>query len=51
MARLRFFLTSDHTPEQIVQAVKLTDEILQDLTQRNVGLGSLDMQQVAKLFT
>lgn len=51
MARLRFFLTSDHTPEQIAQAVKLTDEILQDLTQRNVGLGSLDMQQVAKLFT
>ncbi|KXG87421.1 aminotransferase class I/II-fold pyridoxal phosphate-dependent enzyme [Agrobacterium bohemicum] len=50
MARLRFFLTSDHTPEQIAQAVKLTDEILQDLTQRNVGLSSLDMQQVAKLF-
>lgn len=51
MARLRFFLTSDHTPEQIAEAVKLTAEILQDLTQRNVGLGSLDMQQVAKLFT
>ncbi len=50
MARLRFFLTSDHTPEQIAQAVKLTDEILQDLTERNVGLSSLDMQQVAKLF-
>jgi len=51
MARLRFFLTSDHTPEQLETAVTLTAQILRDLTEQKVGLASLDMQQVAKLIT
>ncbi|NSL24014.1 aminotransferase class I/II-fold pyridoxal phosphate-dependent enzyme [Agrobacterium tumefaciens] len=51
MARIRFFLTSDHTRGHIETAVNLTANSLNDLLKRNVGLGSLDMQQVAKLFS
>jgi 8-amino-7-oxononanoate synthase len=51
MARLRFFLTSDHTSEQLEIAVTLTAGILRDLIKKKVGLASLDMQQVAKLIT
>jgi len=51
MARLRFFLTCDHTSDQIETAVQLTADILNDLVERKVGLAGLDMQQVAKLFT
>ncbi|MDQ1194372.1 aminotransferase class I/II-fold pyridoxal phosphate-dependent enzyme [Agrobacterium sp. SORGH_AS 787] len=51
MARLRFFLTSEHTPEQLETAVTLTAEILRELIDKKVGLASLDMQQVAKLIT
>lgn len=51
LARLRFFLTSDHTSEQLEIAVTLTAGILRDLIDKKVGLASLDMQQVAKLIT
>lgn len=51
LARLRFFLTSDHTHEQIETAVRLTAKILGELIENKVGLASLDMQQVAKLIT
>ncbi len=51
LARLRFFLTSDHTHEQIETAVRLTAKILGELIEKKVGLASLDMQQVAKLIT
>lgn len=50
MARLRFFLTSEHTPEQLETAVTLTAKILRELIDKKVGLASLDMQQVAKLI-
>lgn len=51
LARLRFFLTADHTPEQIARAVSLTAEILKDLERRKVGLGSIDIQQAAKFIS
>lgn len=51
MARLRFFLTSDHTRDHIETAVNMTAECLKDLVERNVGLGNLDLQQVAKIFS
>lgn len=51
LARLRFFLTADHTPEQIARTVGLTAEILKDLERRKVGLGSLDIQQAAKFIS
>lgn len=51
LARLRFFLTADHTPEQIARAVSLTAEILKDLERRKVGLGSIDIQQAAKFMS
>ncbi|OJF98447.1 aminotransferase class I/II-fold pyridoxal phosphate-dependent enzyme [Pararhizobium antarcticum] len=50
LARLRFFITSDHTEEQIRQTVALTAEKLKDLTERNFGLGSVDIQQMMKLL-
>jgi 7-keto-8-aminopelargonate synthetase-like enzyme len=51
MARLRFFLTSDHTRDHIETAVNMTAECLKDLVERKVGLGNLDLQQVAKIFS
>ncbi|MDE1993559.1 MAG: aminotransferase class I/II-fold pyridoxal phosphate-dependent enzyme, partial [Rhizobiaceae bacterium] len=42
MARLRFFITCDHTPEQIRHSVALTAGKLKDLRDRNFGLGSID---------
>ncbi len=50
MARLRFFITSEHTEEQIRQTVALTAEKLKDLTERNFGLASIDVQQMMKML-
>ncbi len=50
-ARLRFFLTASHTPEQITKAVSLTAEILKDLVRRKVGLAGTDIQQIAGLVS
>ena len=50
MARLRFFITSEHTEEQIRQTVTLTAEKLKDLTERNFGLASVDIQQMMKML-
>jgi 8-amino-7-oxononanoate synthase len=50
LARLRFFITSEHTEAQIRQTVELTAQKLKDLSDRNFGLASLDIQQVMKLM-
>jgi len=50
-ARLRFFLTAEHTEEQIARTVRLTGEILGELVRRNVGLTAIDIQQVAGLIS
>ncbi|RSC30639.1 aminotransferase class I/II-fold pyridoxal phosphate-dependent enzyme [Agrobacterium sp. FDAARGOS_525] len=50
-ARLRFFLTAEHTEEQIARTVRLTAEILGELVRRNVGLTAIDIQQVAGLIS
>ncbi len=49
MARLRFFITCDHTEEQIRHSVEVTARRLKDLKDRNFGLASLDMDKVMKL--
>lgn len=49
MARLRFFITCDHTEAQIRQSVELTARKLRDLQERNFGLASLDMEKVMQL--
>ncbi|MCM2477159.1 aminotransferase class I/II-fold pyridoxal phosphate-dependent enzyme [Rhizobium sp. CG5] len=53
LARLRFFITSAHTEEQIKRTVDLTAEILGRLKEQNFGIGSMDvklvMAQLAKL--
>jgi len=50
MARLRFFITCDHTEEQIRRAVRLTAEKLKSLKDRNFGLASLDMDKMMQLL-
>ncbi|AJD42380.1 bifunctional 8-amino-7-oxononanoate synthase/2-amino-3-ketobutyrate coenzyme A ligase protein [Rhizobium gallicum bv. gallicum R602sp] len=50
MARLRFFITCNHTDEQISHAVTVTAKRLKDLQDRNFGLGSIDFEQVMKLL-
>lgn len=50
MARLRFFITCDHTEEQIRHSVALTAGKLKDLQDRNFGLGSIDMDKVMQLL-
>jgi hypothetical protein len=49
MARLRFFITCDHTEDQIHHSVEVTARRLKDLKDRNFGLASLDMDKVMKL--
>ncbi|NKN36849.1 aminotransferase class I/II-fold pyridoxal phosphate-dependent enzyme [Agrobacterium sp. a22-2] len=46
LARLRFFITSAHTEEQIKRTVDLTAEILGRLKEQNFGIGSMDVKQV-----
>ncbi|SCB06927.1 8-amino-7-oxononanoate synthase [Rhizobium lusitanum] len=50
MARLRFFITCNHTEEQIRCAVALTARKLKDLQDRNFGLASLDMDKMMQLL-
>ncbi|MGV1835591.1 aminotransferase class I/II-fold pyridoxal phosphate-dependent enzyme [Rhizobium rhizogenes] len=50
MARLRFFITCDHTEEQIRHSVAVTARNLKDLQDRNFGLGSIDMDKVMQLL-
>jgi len=46
LARLRFFITSAHQPEQIIRSVEKTAEILDRLKAENFGMGSMDVQKV-----
>ncbi|MQX46307.1 aminotransferase class I/II-fold pyridoxal phosphate-dependent enzyme [Sinorhizobium medicae] len=46
LARLRFFITCDHSDEQIRRTVVLTAERLKDLTDRNFGLGGVDIEKM-----
>ncbi|MFS8055991.1 aminotransferase class I/II-fold pyridoxal phosphate-dependent enzyme [Rhizobium sp. BR 317] len=50
MARLRFFITCNHTEEQIRRSVAVTARRLQDLKDRNFGLASIDMDKVMQLL-
>ncbi|WP_093001457.1 aminotransferase class I/II-fold pyridoxal phosphate-dependent enzyme [Rhizobium sp. NFR07] len=49
MARLRFFITCNHTEEQIRHAVDATARRLAALKERNFGLASLDMEKMMQL--
>jgi 8-amino-7-oxononanoate synthase len=49
MARLRFFITCNHTEEQIRHAVEATARRLKALQERNFGLASLDMEKMMQL--
>jgi 8-amino-7-oxononanoate synthase len=50
MARLRFFITCNHTEEQISHAVTATAKRLRDLQDRNFGLASIDFEKVMQLL-
>ena len=47
-ARLRFFITSEHTREQMEYAVAKTAEKLEALAMRNFGIGSVDVEAVLR---
>mgnify|MGYP004548408329 CR=1 FL=1 len=49
LARLRFFITCNHTEEQIKHAVEATSRRLESLKARNFGLASLDMEKMMQL--
>ena len=49
MARLRFFITCDHTEEQIRHAVDATARRLRALEERKFGLGSLSLEQMVQI--
>lgn len=49
LARLRFFITCNHTEEQIRYAVQATAKRLKALQERNFGLASLDMEKMMQL--
>lgn len=49
-ARLRFFITSEHTQEQLESAVRFTKEKLAALVSRGVGVGSIDPVDIARLL-
>jgi 7-keto-8-aminopelargonate synthetase-like enzyme len=51
LARLRFFITSDHSEEQIHRTVTLTAERLKDLTDRNFGLGGVDIEKMMRALS
>lgn len=47
-ARLRFFITSEHTQAQLESAVRLTKEKLDALVSRGVGVGTIDAAAIAQ---
>jgi 8-amino-7-oxononanoate synthase len=51
MARLRFFITCNHTDEQIIHAVEATARRLKSLQERNFGFATLGMDKLAQLST
>jgi len=50
MARLRFFVTSEHTKEQIDMAVDETARLLKSLEEVKFGVGMLDVNMITKLL-
>jgi 8-amino-7-oxononanoate synthase len=50
MARLRFFVTSAHTREQMDMAVDLTARLLRKLEEEDFGIGSLDIGTISRLI-
>jgi 8-amino-7-oxononanoate synthase len=50
MARLRFFITSEHTKEQMDMAADLTARLLGKLEDENFGIGNLDIDMIGKLL-
>ncbi len=50
LARLRFFITCNHSEAQIAHAVQATAKRLKALEERNFGLGSIDMEKMMQLL-
>ncbi|WHA42591.1 aminotransferase class I/II-fold pyridoxal phosphate-dependent enzyme [Agrobacterium larrymoorei] len=51
LARIRFFVTSEHTKEQIDHAVAATARILQQLVESKFGAEGLDVEQLQRLMS
>lgn len=50
-ARLRFFITSEHSEVQIRETVALTAELLDGLVRDNFGLNAIDPARIARLLS
>jgi 8-amino-7-oxononanoate synthase len=51
LARIRFFLTSEHTLDQIEQAVGATTRILQQLVESKFGADGLNVEELQRLIS
>nr|WP_234704270.1 aminotransferase class I/II-fold pyridoxal phosphate-dependent enzyme [Rhizobium nepotum] len=49
LARIRFFLTTEHTKEQIFQAVETTATLLEELVDQNISAASLNLDELQRL--
>jgi 7-keto-8-aminopelargonate synthetase-like enzyme len=49
LARIRFFLTTEHTEEQIRHAVGMTATLLEELVAQNISAASLDLDELQRI--
>jgi len=49
-ARLRFFITSEHTADQLDHTVAVTKRRLKELEDANFGVGSVDINALSKFL-
>jgi 8-amino-7-oxononanoate synthase len=49
-ARLRFFITSDHTFEQLDHSIAVTERRLRELEAANFGVSSVDFAALSKFL-
>lgn len=51
LARIRFFLTSEHTEAQISRAVEATARLLPELVEQNVSTAALDLAELQRIIS
>ncbi|WP_286172388.1 aminotransferase class I/II-fold pyridoxal phosphate-dependent enzyme [Rhizobium sp. UGM030330-04] len=49
LARIRFFLTAEHTEEQICRAVETTAKLLEELVAQNISAASLNLDELQRI--
>ncbi|MFK3779734.1 aminotransferase class I/II-fold pyridoxal phosphate-dependent enzyme [Agrobacterium sp. NPDC089420] len=49
LARIRFFLTAEHTQDQISHAVETTAQLLEELAEQNISATSLNLDELQRI--